>query len=401
MSQPTVVRIIARLNIGGPALHTMHLSHGLADSYPTVLVTGAVDEGEADLFDEVVARGVHVVRIPELGRRISPWQDGVALAKLVRLLVRVRPRIVHTHTAKAGTLGRIAAVLAGVPVRVHTYHGHVFQGYFSPVLTRVILAIERTLARATTTLVTVSEGQARELVDEFRICPAPKMKVVPLGLELDGFAPARSAGLRDGMRAELGVGAEPVIAVVGRLVPIKDHALLLRAAARVAAAGQEFRLAVVGGGPEEPALRALCARLGLEGRVSFLGWRRDLDRVYAGADIVALSSRNEGTPVALIEALAAGRAVVSTDVGGVRDVLRGGELGLLVPSGDEAALADALLTLLRDPALRETLGRRGAAEAPARFGVARLLGDVRRLYDGLAPGKRAASRNLTPSLTDS
>lgn len=399
-ARPTVVRIIARLNIGGPALHTMHLSAGLADTHPTVLVAGNVDEGEADLFDEVVARGVRVVRLPELGRRLSPWQDLVALVKLVRLLRELRPTVVHTHTAKAGTLGRIAALVARVPVRVHTFHGHVFHGYFRPAVTRAFLAVERMLARATTRVVTVSTGQARELVDEYRICPADKMRVVPLGLELDRFAPARTAHLRGELRAELGLGAEPVVAVVGRLVPIKDHELLLRAAARVAEAGEPFHLAVVGGGPLEPRLRELAAELGLERRVSFLGWRRDLDRIYAGCDVVALSSRNEGTPVCLIEALAAGRAVVSTDVGGVREVLRGGELGVLVPHGDPAALADGLLSLLRDPALRERLGARGAAEAPVRFGVARLLADVRDLYNELAPARRIVPGVLTPSLTD-
>jgi glycosyltransferase involved in cell wall biosynthesis len=396
-SEVKVVRIIARLNIGGPALHTTHLSAGLADSWPTLLVAGEVDAGEADLYDEAVQRGVNVARVPELGRRLRPWQDLVALFKLVRLLRRTRPQIVHTHTAKAGTLGRVAAVLAGVPVRVHTFHGHVFHGYFGPGATRVFLAVERLLARFTTCVVTVSQSQADELVHTWRICPPEKMRAIPLGLELDRFAPERTAGLRGDLRAELGVGDdEPVVTIVGRLAPIKNHGLLLDAAARLAGQGRAFHLAVVGGGPEEPALRARAAELGIADRVTFLGWRRDLDRVYAGSDVVALTSRNEGTPVALIEALSAGRAVVSTDVGGVRDVLRGGELGLLVPPGDPEALAGALARLLDDPALRESLGRRGAAVAPARYGVGRLLADVRGLYDELLPGPQGITRPLSP-----
>jgi glycosyltransferase involved in cell wall biosynthesis len=396
-SEVKVVRIIARLNIGGPALHTTHLSAGLQDSWPTLLVTGEVDAGEADLFDEAVQRGVNVVRLAELGRRLHPWQDLVALAKLVRLLRRTRPQIVHTHTAKAGTLGRVAAVLAGVPVRVHTFHGHVFSGYFGPGATRVFLAVERLLARFTTRVVTVSQSQADELVHTFRICPPEKMRAIPLGLELDRFAPERTAALRGDLRAELGVGDAPVVTIVGRLAPIKNHGLLLEAAARLAGQGRAFHLAVVGGGPEEPALRARAEQLGIADRVTFLGWRRDLERVYAGSDVVALTSRNEGTPVALIEALSAGRAVVSTDVGGVRDVLRGGELGLLVPPDDPDALAGALARLLDDPALRETLGRRGAAVAPARYGVGRLLDDVRGLYDELLPGPQGIiTRPLSP-----
>lgn len=395
-SEVTVVRIIARLNIGGPALHTTHLSAGLEDSYPTLLVTGAPDVGEADLYDEAVQRGVKVMRIPELGRRLHPWQDLVALAKLVRLLRRVRPTIVHTHTAKAGTLGRIAALLAGVPVRVHTFHGHVFHGYFGPGMTRVFLAVERLLARATTQVVTVSDSQASELVHTYRICPAAKMRAIPLGLELDRFAPARTAALRGDLRAELGIGDEPIVTIVGRLAPIKNHGLLLEAAARLAAEGRPCHFAVVGGGTEEAALRERARALGVADRVTFLGWRRDLDRVYAGSDVVALTSGNEGTPVALIEALAAGRAVVSTDVGGVRDVLQDGALGLLVPPGDAGALAGALARLLDDPALRESLGARGAVSAPARYGVGRLLADVRGLYDELLPGARAITRPLSP-----
>lgn len=395
-SEVTVVRIIARLNIGGPALHTTHLSAGLEDSYPTLLVTGAVDEGEADLYDEAVQRGVNVLRMPELGRRLHPWQDLVALAKLVRLLRRVRPTIVHTHTAKAGTLGRIAALLAGVPVRVHTFHGHVFQGYFGPGTTRVFLAVERLLARATTKVVTVSDSQASELVQTYRICPAEKMRAIPLGLELDRFAPARTAALRGDLRAELGIGDEPIVTIVGRLAPIKNHGLLLEAAARLASQGRPCHFAIVGGGTEEAALRERARSLGVEDRVTFLGWRRDLDRVYAGSDVVALTSSNEGTPVALIEALAAGRAVVSTEVGGVRDVLQDGALGLLVPPGDAEALAGALGRLLDDPALREAMGARGAVSAPARYGVGRLLADVRGLYDELIPGPQAITRPLCP-----
>jgi glycosyltransferase involved in cell wall biosynthesis len=389
-----VVRIIARLNIGGPALHTMHLTAGMAERYPTLLVAGAVDTGEADLYAEAEARALPLLRLPELGRRLRPWQDAVALFKLVRLLRRERPRIVHTHTAKAGTLGRLAAILAGVPVRVHTYHGHVFSGYFGPWTTRAFLLVERLLARFTTRLVTVSEGQARELVERYGICSAKQMQVIPLGLELDPFAPARSAPLAPLLGREIGVSGVPLITIVGRLAPIKNHDLFLAAGARLAESGARFHLVVVGSGPEEPRLRRQAEALGLQGRISFLGWRRDLDRIYAGSDIVVLTSRNEGTPVCLIEALSAGRAVVSTNVGGVSEVLQGGELGLLVPGDDVDALAAALKRLLDDPALRAELGRKGAVSAPRRFGAARLVSDMTALYDDLL-SPRLAQANLS------
>lgn len=391
-----VVRIIARMNVGGPAFHTMHLTQGLRQRYPTLLVVGDVDEGEADMRDRAEERGLPVYRLPELGRTLRPWQDLAVLVKLVRLLRRVRPQVVHTHTAKAGTLGRIAALVAGVPVRVHTFHGHVFHGYFGRLATQAFLWIERALARTSTCIVAISASQANDLCERYRICPREKLRVVPLGLELDRFAPARTAGLREEFRREIDAGERPVISIVGRLAPIKNHDLFLSAAAALRAAGRECRFVVVGGGTESDRLQARAQELGLGDSVVFLGWRSDLERIYAGSDIVALTSRNEGTPVCLIEALSAGRAVVSTDVGGVRDVLENGRLGVLVPSDDVGALAAALQRLIDAPALAEELGRRGAEVIPQRFGVERLLRDVGDLYEELLADRSERATSSIP-----
>jgi glycosyltransferase involved in cell wall biosynthesis len=382
-SSPRVVRVIARLNVGGPAIHVLNLSEGLEGRYSTVLVAGAVDETEADMSSEAEARGVRLRLMPELGRRISPFQDVAALVKLYRLFRRLRPQIVHTHTAKAGTLGRLAAVGARVPVRVHTFHGHVMRGYFSPWISRAVVAVERMLARTSTCIVTVSDGQARELVEHFGICPAGKMRVVPLGFDFARFAPERISAVRGQLRAELGVGSAPVVTIVGRLVPIKNQALFLEAAARVVSQREDCTFVVVGGGPLEGALRARADALGLEGRVRFLGWRSDLDRIFADSDVVALTSDNEGTPVALIEALACGCSVVSTDVGGVSDVLEEGRLGRLVPPGHAQELADAIEHLLGDPAGRQELGRAGIRSVHARYGVERLVDEIAGIYDEL------------------
>lgn len=373
----------------------MHLTGGLERRFPTLLITGRVAKGEADLLPRAEGRGVRISVIPELGREIRPLRDLRALLKLIRLFRRERPEIVHTHTAKAGTVGRLAAVLAGVPVRVHTYHGHVFKGYFGPVKTRLFLAIERFLARFTTRIIAISPAQAEDLVEQFRICERGRVRIIPLGLELDRFQPDRIQRLRPGFREEIGAGEQSVVAIVGRLVPIKRHDLFLEAAARLQRAGRRCVFVVVGGGPEEPRLRRLSAELGISSTVCFLGWRQDLERIYAGADVVALTSDNEGTPVCLIEALAAGRPVAATDVGGVRDVLRGGELGLLVPSGDADAFAAALARLLDEPGLREELGREGAAVAPRMYGLNRLLDDTAALYDQLLLNSRAADWTLS------
>jgi len=391
----SVIRVIARLNVGGPAIHVVNLSDGLRDRYPTLLVAGRVDSTEADMTPIATRRKVDLLALDELGRRISAWQDLIALYKLYSLFRRERPAIVHTHTSKAGTLGRIAAVLARVPVRVHTFHGHVMRGYFSKSRTRVVVLIERALARFTTRVVTISEGQARELVDEFGICPVWKMRVISLGFDLSRFQSDPGQG-RDAFRAEVAAGDDPVVSIVGRLVPIKNHGLLLDAVAELGRRGVRVVLAVVGGGPEEGKLREHVLRAGIQDRVRFLGWREDLETIYAGSDVVALSSLNEGTPVCLIEALAAGRAVVSTDVGGVRDVLEDGRLGLVVPSGDPAVFADALGSLLADPELRARLGRAGSVSVRSRFGVQRLLDDIASLYDELLREKSFVATPFSP-----
>ncbi|MBX6387216.1 MAG: glycosyltransferase, partial [Microbispora sp.] len=343
-------------------------------------------------------RGVDVVDIPELGRAIRPWDDLMALAKLVRLLRRARPAIVHTHTAKAGVLGRIAAILAGVPIRVHTFHGHVFHGYFGPLTTRLFLAIERRLARRTTCILTVSESQAAELAGRYRLCARERIRVMPLGLDLDRFRAVDRAALRDEFRAEVRAGDDPVVSIIGRLVPIKDHDLFLDAAARLLRRGLAATFVIVGGGPEEARLRERARANDLADRVRFLGWRSDLERIYAGSDVVALTSRNEGTPVCLIEALAAGCAIAATDVGGVRDVLEDGRVGLLVPPGDADAFAGALERLLVDEPLRRPFIERGPASAEQRYTVQRLLHDMAALYDELGAAASLHPESLQPQV---
>jgi len=388
--RPRVVRVIARLNVGGPAWHVVLLSAGTELRYPTVLVAGSVPHGESDMSGLATERGVELLRIPELGRTVRPLDDLVALWKLWRLFRATRPEVVHTHTAKAGTLGRLAAWLAGVPIRVHTFHGHVFHGYFGGFKTFLFLTVERILARLTTKVVAISPRQADDLRRYLRV-PAERITVIPLGLDLDRFVEADAEAERQGFRRSIGAGSEVVVAMVGRLTAIKNHALAIRALARLSGTLPAFLLVIVGGGEEEPALRNLVARLGLEKSVRFLGWRRDLEAVYYGSDVVALSSDNEGTPVCLIEALACGRPVVATTVGGVPDLLEEGRLGILVPPRDEAAFADALFAVGNAPG-RENRAVRPASSIARRYGVERLVADIERLYDDLVALRPAARR---------
>jgi len=373
-----VARIIARLNIGGPAQQAILLTAGLDRArFATTLVTGVVGPAEGDFTNAARARGVEPIVIPELGRAIRPGRDLAALVKLVRLFRRWRPDIVHTHTAKAGTLGRLAACIARVPVKIHTFHGHVLDGYFSPVVTRVFVEMERRLGRATDRLVTVSPRLRTQLL-AMGIGRAEQIEVIPLGLDLRRFQQTHSEPpiLRPAL--DLAPGT-PLLGIVGRLVPIKDHTTLFQAMALLEARGQAAHLMVVGDGEERGRLEGLARRIGLETRIHFLGWRSDLATIVKELDVVICASRNEGTPVALIEAMAAEIPVLSTDVGGVADLVAHGKTGWLVPPADPPALARAIEELLGDPALRARLASAGPAVA-LDYEVTRLIPRVEALY---------------------
>jgi glycosyltransferase involved in cell wall biosynthesis len=375
------MRIIARLNMGGPAHHVTLLS-GLLDHrrYETVLMHGAVGRGEASLEQLGRERHAQLRLVPGLGPELSPRNDLRALLALVRAVRRHRPQIVHTHTAKAGLLGRVAALTTRRPrpVIVHTYHGHVLEGYFGALQTAFYRALERALAHVSDALVGVSRSTVEDL-ERLRIAPRSKFRVIPIGLELGAFL---SASARDGeaFRAEAGAGPDTVLLTfVGRLVPIKRVDVLLRAVAHARAGGAQVRLAIVGDGELRPELEALARDLGIADAIHFAGYRTDMVAVAAAADIAVLSSDNEGTPVSLIEAGAAGKPAVSTRVGGVDEVVAP-DTGLLAPARDSAALGDAIARLAADAGLREAMGERARAHIRGRYTVDRLLTDIDALY---------------------
>jgi glycosyltransferase involved in cell wall biosynthesis len=382
-----VVRIISRLNVGGPAIHATLLTERLDPArYESLLVSGAEGADEGSYLDLHQRSLSTLRRVPELGREISGVRDLNGLRALTRIIRDVKPHIVHTHTAKAGALGRAAAWRAGVPIIVHTYHGHVFDGYFSPLKTQAFVAVERWLATRTHCLVSVSE-QVRTDVLARGIGTPDKSVVVPLGLDLDRYLHAEQR--RGELRREpdiraLGIDAHtPLIGIVARLVPIKAHEVFLDMAARVAAARPDARFLIIGDGERRQELETLTDTLGLKGRIHFLGWRQDLDRIYADLDAVVLTSRNEGSPVALTEAMAAARPVVSTRVGGVSDLISDGDTGLLTTVDDGRGLAESVLRVLGQPALAARLGQAGRARVRKAFDSRRLLDDIDRLYSRL------------------
>jgi glycosyltransferase involved in cell wall biosynthesis len=381
-----ILRVIARLNMGGPALHVSYLTAGLRErGYDTTLVAGTLARGEDSMSFVADARDVEVVRIDELGREISPLRDLVATLRLARLIRRERPDILHTHTAKAGTVGRVAALLAGrraPPIVVHTFHGHVLRGYFGPLRSRLFRLLERWLAARTTALIAVSP-QVRDDLVALGVAPPERFVVIRLGIELD----ERVAAERDG-RAEsrryLGIASDRfAVGWIGRMTAVKRTDDVLVAFRRLRDDGVDAVLCMVGDGPDRPELERRAHELGVIRDTLFLGYQEDVAPFYAAFDALVLPSSNEGTPVSAIEALAAGRPVVATRVGGVPDVVQEGQDGFLVDPGATDDLADRLARLARDPALRERMGGAGRERVLPRYAVARLIDDVDRLYRSL------------------
>lgn len=381
-----VLRIFSRLNVGGPAVHVVLLAEGLdALGYSTTVALGTEAPWEGNMRALAERKNVRCVQVPGLGREIRPFADARALWRLYRMIRALRPHIVHTHTAKAGVLGRVAARLAGSRNVVHTYHGHVLRGYFDPGRSAVFRAVERRLGRTTRVLIAVSQSVKDDLV-ALGIAPADRIRVIPLGLELQ---PLTGALPRGSLRGEAGVpDGAPLVGIVGRLTAIKDVGTFLAAAVRVRAVVESARFAVVGDGELRAALEADAARRGLSGVVHFHGWRHDMAPVYGDLDVVVNTSINEGTPVALIEAMAAGRPVVATRVGGTPDLLGDGARGRLVPPGDAEAIASAVVAALRGESKQVARAR---AYVLAEHGVGRLLRDMDNLYRELLGGRVPAA----------
>ncbi len=406
LSPTRLVRLIDRLNIGGPAKHVVWLTAGVnSESYETKLVTGRVSDGEGDMGYFARAYGVEPEVMPTMSRELC-WGDGIAIFRLLRQLWKFNPKIIHTHKAKAGAIGRVAAFLykwitpsalwlKPRPCRVvHTFHGHVLHSYFGPLKTRLFISIEQILARLITDcIVTVSEEQKRELSERFRIGRSEQYRVIPLGLDTDEGTSGKS-----NLRQDFGLAPRDiVIGIVGRLCEVKHHTLFLEAAAQLVEKsgdlGDRLRFIVIGDGHLREALEIRARELGIAEQVVFAGFREDVLSLYLELDIVALTSLNEGTPLTLIEAMLAGRAVVSTQVGGVVDIMGHRDLkmdrftvwehGVTVPSRDVSAFAQALQYLIERPELRREMGAKAQAFVAEHSSKNRLIRDIEALYHDL------------------
>jgi glycosyltransferase involved in cell wall biosynthesis len=390
-----ILRLIARLNVGGPAIQAIYLTRDLnRDAFSTALATGSVSKGEGEMDYLAKEVGVEPLIIPCLCRTLNPLRDLAAFCSILRLTLRLKPDIIHTHTAKAGMLGRLAGIayrwLTRRPLKlIHTYHGHVFSGYFGPFATTFFIWIERLLAKGTDRIVVLSHSQYREICDRYRIGQPQKYCVVSLGLNLIPYF--EESGRKDNFRMQYGVGSdELLIGIIGRLTKIKNHQLFLGMAHRlVERNGSRLRFMLIGDGELRPELEHEAQRLGVDRWVVFTGWQRKMQPVYSGLDIVVLTSDNEGTPVTLIEALAAAKPVIATDVGGVKDLLGQpswqtegfgiAERGLLVQAKDAEGLTQGIGWLLANPNEVSQMVRRGR-EFAQHFDLKRLISDLQRIY---------------------
>jgi len=399
---PKILRIINRFNLGGPTYNAAYLTKYLSPEFETMLIGGVKDDTEDSSEFIVRDLGIEPIIIPEMKRTIHPQNDWITYKKIRQIIKDFKPDIVHTHASKAGTLGRLAASRLKVPVIVHTFHGHVFHSYFSNIKTSLYKNIERYLAKKSTSIIAISEKQKEELAITYKICPADKIAVIPLGFDLSRFQ-ENMEEKRLSFRKEFNIDDEEIaIGIVGRLVPVKNHELFIEALKYVKdKTSYKIRAFIVGDGEDRQKIELKAKKINIDfvdsvktsnnkATLTFTSWVRNIDYVYAGMDIIALTSFNEGTPVSLIEAQAANKPIVSTNAGGVENVIIPNTTALLsdLPAETSAqagnsnvfAFAENLLSLIENPKMRYDMGKEGWNHVKEKFHYTRLVNDVRKLY---------------------
>jgi glycosyltransferase involved in cell wall biosynthesis len=391
------MRLITRLAVGGPAIQATILNERLdPERFESLLVVGTPGPSEGDMLDLRFPDAGKPIQLESMRREISPVQDLFTLVRILAIMWKFRPDIVHTHNAKAGALGRLAAWILRVPVIVHTFHGSVFRGHFGETAGRFALATERLLARLSTAIVAISEQQSRDLRD-LGIAQDRKLKIIPLGFDLEMFKDAT----RGSLRRELGIDdSVPLVGVVGRFVPVKGLDVFLETARRVGDALPNAHFVMVGDGVLRSRLEALVDELGLRPRMHFLGWRADVASIFKDLDVLVLTSHSEGTPVSIIEALATGTPVVATAVGGVRDLLGESTYGETVDRVAPEPIAAAVLRVLSDLDTARSRARAAQERVLSVHSATRLIRDIEQLYVSLhVEAGRAPARVVVAEAT--
>jgi glycosyltransferase involved in cell wall biosynthesis len=385
-NMPKVLRIINRFNIGGPTYNATFLTKFLGEKFETRLIGGVPDEGESDSLYILEEYGVEPLVIKELQRDPSFNSDRKAYKKIKQIIEEFKPDIVHTHAAKAGALGRRAAIKCKVPIIIHTYHGHVFHSYFGKLKTQIFKTIEQNLAKKTTGIIAISDAQKYELSEIHNICPAEKIKVIPLGFDLDKFHENREQN-RKRTREKFQLTDDTVaIAIIGRLAPIKDHHFFLNVIERVLEkATTKIKVFIVGDGSEKNVIEDEMCKINerYNNEIVMTSWIADIAAFNPGMDIICLTSKNEGTPVSLIEAQASGVPIISTNVGGVKDIVLDGETGYVIEKGDLEMYVEKLSELIHFENKRQKMSQNGWNHVKDKFHYKRLVQNMEDYYNEL------------------
>jgi len=384
-----VLRILNRFNLGGPTYNASQLTKHLGPDFETLLIGGPNELNEHDSLHIPHSLGIEPVIIDSMRRPMNPLLDRAAYRDIKKIIADFRPHIVHTHASKAGAVGRSAANSMKVPIIVHTYHGHVFEAYFNSLISSVYKAIERNLARKTDAIIALSERQRADLTSRFRVCDKDQVHVIANGFDLTKFQENKDekrAQFREKYKLR---NDEFAIGIIGRMVPVKNHAMFVDVVERVNTLYRgKVRYFIVGDGDtcEDTRRRFIQKRIAINDNtdtdtlVHFTSWQKNVDDIMAGLDLLVLTSLNEGTPVCLIEAQASNCPVVSTDVGGIRDIVIDGKTALLSPSQDVETMSRNIVKLITDKKMYESMTLHGWEFVRDRFQYQRMVEDMKALY---------------------
>ena len=383
-----VLRIVNRFNLGGPTFNAAYLTKYLAPEYETLLIGGLKEDHEESSEFIVKDLRVNYRILPQMRRSINFLNDLNAYKEIKKIIRDFKPDIVHTHAAKAGALGRFAAYQLSTinyqPIIIHTYHGHVFHSYFNKYKTSVFKAIERDLAKKSTKIIAISEIQKYELTSIHKICPPEKVEVIPLGFDLTKFHTDIETK-RNKFRQDYQLDDNEIaIGIIGRLAPVKNHLFFINALKYLKDnSTRKFRAFIIGDGDQMNNIKSHVHMLGLDSDIKFTSWIKQVDYAISGLDIIAMTSLNEGTPVSLIEAQAGNKPIVSTNVGGIENVVIPGKTALLSEVNDEKTFSENLLKLVESETLRNQLSISGWEHVESKFHYTRLVADMKNLYDRL------------------
>lgn len=389
---PKILRIINRFNLGGPTYNAAYLTKYISSDFETLLVGGVKEEAEGSSEYIVRNLGIEPVIIPEMQRSVNPASDIIAYRKISKLIKQFKPDIVHTHASKAGTVGRLAAIRNKVPVIVHTFHGHVFHSYFGSKKTSLFINIEQGLASKCSKIIAISNKQKEELSEIYKIAEPNKFDVIPLGFDLQRFQ-ENTEQRRDNFRKTYLLDDDEIaIGIIGRLAQVKNHELFLKAINNVRkTTSKKIRAFIIGDGELKDDLMGLCRSLNLDfhhvngeqnkkATVTFTSWIKDIEMAYPGLDIIAMTSLNEGTPVSLIEAQAANRAIISTNVGGIENIVIPNKTATLTKNNCVDDFTKKLTELVNSKSLRSLYELNGWTHVKDKFHYTRLVSDMEKLY---------------------